>query len=119
MGAAMSHSFHHSRRSAQVQQCARLLSICGQQPQESSKCMLASMHASTYFQHPFCTEIDSGISSSTDRICQQQLQKEQCEEDRGRRGEAAWLTHAGYLPQAQRETGEPDALANVQIRNKI
>ena len=25
-------------------------------------------------------EIDSGISSSTDRICQQQLQKEQCEE---------------------------------------
>ena len=43
------------RRPAQVQQCARLMSICGQQPQESSKCMLASVHASTYFQHAFCT----------------------------------------------------------------
>ncbi len=90
MGAALSHSLHHSRcpplltlerkhllvnkrlllliaafrpgcsafrRPAQVQQCARLLSICGQQPQESSKCMLASLHASTYYQHPFCTGV--------------------------------------------------------------
>ncbi|DBB15661.1 TPA: hypothetical protein ACH3X3_003872 [Trebouxia sp. C0006] len=80
MGAALSHSLHHSRRPAQVQQCARLMSICGQQPQESSKCVLASVHASTYFQHPFCTEIASGISSSTDRIRKQQLQKEQCQE---------------------------------------
>ncbi|DBB15635.1 TPA: hypothetical protein ACH3X3_003846 [Trebouxia sp. C0006] len=117
MGAALSHSLHHSRcpslltlerkhllvntrpllliaafrpgcsafrRPAQVQQCARLMSICGQQPQELSKYMLASMHASPYYQHPFCTEIASGISSSNDSsndsICKHQLQKEQHEE---------------------------------------
>ena len=96
MGAALSHSLHHSRcaplvllerkhlrvstrlllliasfrpgcsacrRPAQVQQCARLLSIVGQQPQESSKYMLASMHASTYYQHPFCTGVLSCLLS--------------------------------------------------------
>ncbi|KAL0046292.1 hypothetical protein WJX82_008262 [Trebouxia sp. C0006] len=76
MGAALSHSLHHSRRPAQLQQCARLMSICRQQAQESSKYMLASTHASIYYQHPFCTETASGISSSRDRICKQQLQKE-------------------------------------------
>ncbi|KAL0046202.1 hypothetical protein WJX82_005417 [Trebouxia sp. C0006] len=79
MGAALSHSLHHSRRPAQVQKCARLMSICSQLPQESSNCMLASMHASTYFQHPFCTEIACGISSSNDSVHKHQLQKEQHE----------------------------------------
>ncbi|KAL0032773.1 hypothetical protein WJX79_009318 [Trebouxia sp. C0005] len=66
MGAALSHSLHHSRRPAQIQQCARLMSICGQQPQVSSTYMLASMHASTCYQHLFCTETASGISSNSD-----------------------------------------------------
>jgi len=51
------------RRPVQVQQCARLMSICGQQPQESSKCVFASMHASTYYQHPFCTGVLSCLLS--------------------------------------------------------
>ncbi|DBA68602.1 TPA: hypothetical protein ACH3X2_013540 [Trebouxia sp. C0005] len=78
MGAALSHSLHHSRRPAQIQQCARLMSICGQQPQVSSTYMLASMHASTCYQHLFCTETASGISSNS--VCKRQLQKEQREE---------------------------------------
>ncbi|KAL0032772.1 hypothetical protein WJX79_008900 [Trebouxia sp. C0005] len=71
MGAALSHCLHHSRRPAQIQQCARLMSICGQQPQVSSTYTLASMHASTCYQHLFCTETASGISSdsrSPDRL---------------------------------------------------
>ncbi|KAL0032726.1 hypothetical protein WJX79_005794 [Trebouxia sp. C0005] len=67
MGAALSHSLRHSsafRRPSQVQQYARLMSICSQQPQESSKYMLASMRSSPYCQPPFSTEIASGISSS-------------------------------------------------------
>ncbi|KAL0046163.1 hypothetical protein WJX82_004511 [Trebouxia sp. C0006] len=100
MGAALSHSLHHSRRPAQMQHCARLMSICGQQPQESSKCVLASVHASTYFQHPFCTEIASGISSSTDRMCKQQLQKEQCEEalTRGSLADASQCVQEWVIP---------------------
>ncbi|KAA6416661.1 MAG: hypothetical protein FRX49_13379 [Trebouxia sp. A1-2] len=78
MGAALSHCLHHSRRPAQIQQCARLMSICGQQPQVSSTYTLASMHASTCYQHLFCTETASGISS--DSVCKRQLQKEQREE---------------------------------------
>ncbi|DBA68619.1 TPA: hypothetical protein ACH3X2_013557 [Trebouxia sp. C0005] len=81
MGAALSHSLRHSRRPGQVQQCTRLMSICVQQPQESSRCMLAScMQSSNYFQHPFCTEKACGISSHSDSICKHQLQKEQGEE---------------------------------------
>ncbi|DBA98614.1 TPA: hypothetical protein ACH3X1_014404 [Trebouxia sp. C0004] len=80
MGAALSHSLGRSRRPWQVQQCARLMSICGRQLQEPNKCMLASVHTSTCFQHPFCTEIACGISSSSDSICKQQLQKEHCKE---------------------------------------
>ncbi|DBA98598.1 TPA: hypothetical protein ACH3X1_014393 [Trebouxia sp. C0004] len=80
MGAALSHSLSRNRQPSQVQQCARLMSICGRQLQEPSKCMLASVHTSTYFQHPFSTEIACGISSSKDSICKQQLQKEHYEE---------------------------------------
>ncbi len=43
-------------------------------PATCPACSLFLMHAL------WPAEIDSGISSSTDRICQQQLQKEQCEE---------------------------------------
>ncbi|DBA90869.1 TPA: hypothetical protein ACH3X2_004239 [Trebouxia sp. C0005] len=56
------------------------MSIWGQQLQEPSTCMLASMQTSTYFQHPFCTVIACGISSSNDGTCKQQLQEEQCED---------------------------------------
>ncbi|DBA98602.1 TPA: hypothetical protein ACH3X1_014396 [Trebouxia sp. C0004] len=80
MGAALSHSLSCSRRPSQVQQCARLMSICGRQLPEPSNCMLASVHTGTYFQHPFCAEIACGITSSSDSICKQQLQKEHCEE---------------------------------------
>ena len=45
------------RRPAQAQQCAGLMSMCGPKLQESSKCMLASMHACPSFQHPFCTGV--------------------------------------------------------------
>ncbi|KAA6420844.1 MAG: hypothetical protein FRX49_09233 [Trebouxia sp. A1-2] len=38
------------------------------------------MQTSTYFQHPFCTVIACGISSSNDGTCKQQLQEEQCED---------------------------------------
>ncbi|KAL0032769.1 hypothetical protein WJX79_008825 [Trebouxia sp. C0005] len=88
MGAALSHSLHHSRRPTQIQQCARLMSICGQQPQVSSTYMLASMHASTCYQHLFCTETASGISS--DSVCKRQLQKEQRKELASYQSKRSW-----------------------------
>ncbi|DBA88076.1 TPA: hypothetical protein ACH3X2_005077 [Trebouxia sp. C0005] len=83
MGATLSHSLRHSsafRQPSQVQQCARLMSKCRQQPQESSRCMLPlCMRTSTYLEHPFSTETACEISSSSD-ICKHQLHKEQCGE---------------------------------------